>query len=530
MRLTSLLEDMMPKLPRAIVEGFPPDEYLLDNPLVGFLRTPKKVKVISGDAAFPADYRYAAVRQWLIEFLTPDTFLLCLNSISSVHTSVLEFIREETPFWRAICAVVGTGIVKLIAPHIKDTESVEFLTTLTGVVAGLNRALRYFPSAARQVAVSEVIRPFLRLLTARSDLKSAAVFSDLVQAMLTSRDFRRVSWLADFGKELLAAPGSLKKGLAIVSACLRESHFRFHGDLLAIVKEHVLPRVRPLSAITIPELDELASILRSQLGLGLGRDVEIATPRILFEDIFDAELGKSDDRLAMLLAGCRRFVGPDHILPLISDRIVKIFLLRNSVSQAAEAHIETYIRWVGRLNWYLLPDKLGEVFGALQILFPTTSVAVKSLVVEFVHTIAFTGMLRIPAKIHRQIFDEFIPLFVGSEIETVREGGIGLGRMLIPLAFGSFEEFWAEEVVNQTKTGRLSAANGIALLGATFVLDRIPKWLPELLELLEGQHKKERNLAKRIEEEFARFWEMIGPREFPEIEDYRFAFSPRYYS
>jgi hypothetical protein len=87
--------------------------------------------------------------------------------------------------------------------------------------------------------------------------------------------------------------------------------------------------------------------------------------------------------------------------------------------------------------------------------------------------------------------------------------------MLISLVVGSFDGFWSGEVAN--KTGRLAAANGIVLLGTTFVLDHFRKWLPALL-------------AKRVEPEFGRFWSMVGPREFSEIEDYKFTFGPSHSS
>jgi hypothetical protein len=61
-------------------------------------------------------------------------------------------------------------------------------------------------------------------------------------------------------------------------------------------------------------------------------------------------------------------------------------------------------------------------------------------------------------------------------------------------------------------------------------LDRIPEWLRGLLELLEGQHKKERDFAARIESAFASVWAMIGWREFPDIKASRLAFGARYCS
>jgi hypothetical protein len=134
---------------------------------------------------------------------------------------------------------------------------------------------------------------------------------------------------------------------------------------LGIVREQILQRARPLSGSTLLELAALSGLIQSLTCFGLCRDTEMAAPRILFEDVFDAELAKFDDRLAMLLSACTPVVGHDRILPPIADRIVKIFLLRHAAFPAAEADIESFIRWMGRVNWYGLPDKLGEVFRAL---------------------------------------------------------------------------------------------------------------------------------------------------------------------
>jgi hypothetical protein len=526
--LLCLLKEMMPTLPRTIVEGFPPDQYLFDNAAIGFLRTPKLVKVIAGDAVFPPDYPHAAARDWLIEFLTPDAFLLCLESNSLLHAADLAFIAAEAGFWRRLCAVVGPGISKLIAPHIHETESNEFMTTLTAVVGGLHSALRHFPVDARQPAVSAVILPFLRLLAAKPDPTTTQVFSSLVEYLLADLDFRRVAWMADFAVELLADPARLTHGLTILAQLYRQSHFSFHDRLLPILREHVMPRVTPLSAISIPALRAFATVCSGQIHLGLGRGVELATLRIVFGNVFDRELGRSDDRFAMLLDWLEPPVGHEAILPLIAERIVQIFRLRDAVSSPAETPIEAYIQWIAGLNWYLVPDKLDAVLTALRTLFPGASQAVRPLIVEFLHRVAFGGILRLPAAVHRRIFDECIPMFVASEVREVRDGAIGIARMMIPIAFASPEAFWREAV--EKNTGKLAAANGIALLGATFVLQRIPIWLPELLELLEQLHKKEPVFAKRIEEEFAGFWAMVGAQEFPEIEDYRFAFSASYCS
>jgi hypothetical protein len=43
-------------------------------------------------------------------------------------------------------------------------------------------------------------------------------------------------------------------------------------------------------------------------------------------------------------------------------------------------------------------------------------------------------------------------------------------------------------------------------------------------------HEEEPVFAKRIEDEFAAFWARVGPQEFPEIEDYPFAFAASYCS
>jgi hypothetical protein len=48
--------------------------------------------------------------------------------------------------------------------------------------------------------------------------------------------------------------------------------------------------------------------------------------------------------------------------------------------------------------------------------------------------------------VHRRIFDDCIPLFVTSEMREVRDGAIGLARILIPIAFASAEAFWREAV------------------------------------------------------------------------------------
>jgi hypothetical protein len=69
-------------------------------------------------------------------------------------------------------------------------------------------------------------------------------------------------------------------------------------------------------------------------------------------------------------------------------------------------------------------------------------------------------MPRLPAVTHRRLFDEYIPLFVASEMREIRDGGIGLARMFIPITFVSAETFWREAV--DKNTGKL--ANGIALL------------------------------------------------------------------
>jgi hypothetical protein len=430
-------------------------------------------------------------------------------------------------FFERVLTVTGPAVVPAVAAAALAGETEEFLTVALAAAAGVARAAILWGREGYDLAVGALVLPIAHKLVKKPDGEVADTFHDFVAVCAGDNDFRRLQWLVDLTVELLGDPAQLRKGIIAAGQLYDQSHPRFHPQIEAIFADHVLGGLSPLSALSIPVLQEVAKSLSGALVKGLGRGFEIAGPRLLFERVFDAELGKSDEHLAILLRAVPLGIamGHERFLPLVADRIAQIFSLHTTVVRYEDVIVQ-FLRALPKLHWWLVPEKFDKVLTDLAGLFPTTTWPVQRLILGFVHRVSFAGMFRISPAVFRKIFDTFVPIFAANGRSEIREGGVAFARMLILLAFKSFEEFWKDGV--ESKSGKVAVANGVALLGAVSVINGVPQWLPQLLELLVTLHKKELLYAKIIEAEFADFWTRVGPQEIEEIDDFRFAFGASY--
>jgi hypothetical protein len=138
-------------------------------------------------------------------------------------------------------------------------------------------------------------------------------------------------------------------------------------------------------------------------------------------------------------------------------------------------------------------------------------------------------MFVLESRLFRKIFDGLLVLFLQNERGELRADAVKLVRMLIPIIWDDFGDFFKEAVDQETRP-LVAAANAAALIGAVIIINQAPSWLQALLEFLKSAHTKTRAYSSMISQETAQFWKKIGSRSIPEIDDFRIAFSGGYFT
>jgi hypothetical protein len=254
-------------------------------------------------------------------------------------------------------------------------------------------------------------------------------------------------------------------------------------------------------------------------------------PRLLFERIFDAEYGKANDKLAVLLAAAKihKAEGKHRYIEFVADRITKIVLLRNDVTISGISPIEKFIQKLGYLPWHLDIPRLHAVLAELLRIYPGLQWFVQEQVLHFVHALCYANIMVLPKPVVRTIFDKVLGACPQNDKPELRDLAIKVIRMLTHVIWIDLGDFY-REAVDGEKNGVVAAANGVALLGAVSIINGCPEWLPELFRLLEGAHGRVPKYTKAIEAQFGDFWKVIGARQFESIEEFRYSMSGCYFS
>jgi hypothetical protein len=254
-------------------------------------------------------------------------------------------------------------------------------------------------------------------------------------------------------------------------------------------------------------------------------------PRLLFERIFDAEYGKANDKLAVLLAATKihKADGRHRYIEFVTDRIAKIALLRDAVTVNGIQPIEKFIQKLGYLPWYLDIPRLQTVLAELLRIYSGLQWFVQEQILHFVHRLCYANMMVLPKPVARTIFDKVLGAYCQNDRPELRDQAVRVVRMLIPVIWTDLGDFYLE-AVDREKNQVVAAAHGVALLGAVSIINSCPEWLPELLRLLEVAHRRVPKYTKAVEAQFGDFWKVIGAREFEAIEEFRYSISGSYFS
>jgi hypothetical protein len=161
-------------------------------------------------------------------------------------------------------------------------------------------------------------------------------------------------------------------------------------------------------------------------------------------------------------------------------------------------------------------------------LFTIAQWSVQEMILNFVHSVCFAQIFVLEKRIVRKIFDELLTQFMEHERSELREGTVRFVRMLLPIMWDDFGEFFRKEVEGETRP-HVAVANAVALVGAVIIVTKPPTWMSQLLDFLTISHRKVRRYTALIGQEYAEFWKRIGSREIPEIDEFRLVFGGGYF-
>jgi hypothetical protein len=486
-----------------------------------------RVKVRAGPGEFSSEYE--DIRSWFRkEFDVNAVFEWLRNSRESVKNPDSVMVT----FWVNVSRIFRVHIVQLVKPivgkWIEEPLDEELETVIFELVVGLHIGLRSWPNEEQRIAVDEIIKPvFEKTLWRSSEISSALVFG--LTSMTGDCDARRNLWLLDIAGSLVESQDEalLRKGLFLICILAVEWHPQYHPLVCKFIEERVLPRVNPLSEISVSNIQSLAHLIAEPLVKGVSRLWSFDFVKCA-ATIFDLERERAPDHVAVFLGALKveERRGRFRFAEWMADRIKSIFSLRNDVTRIGLPAIKEFYTRLGLLDW---GDKLDTVITALSELYPVSQWFVQREIICFMYAFCFSHIFSVPKTVHKRIFEKVIPLFVSNDNSDLRKIVINNIRLLIPIVSESREEFWLTAVEKESRLN-LAAANGLALLGSHSVLNGCPPWLVQLFQHLESAHKRVPPYAKAIEAAFGDFWKKVGPEEMREIEDFRYVFSGEYYS
>jgi hypothetical protein len=518
---------LRPKVPRTVVEGFPGEEYFIDNAAIGFWAEPRGTRVASG----PAIEQPSEVRDWFVKTFTAEAAgeLIGMFVLQREPNTGLDI--RVVSLWTYLSWAIGPGLIDAVVPHLGcDDADLPSSVVRLEIAVGVSRGLRRWPTPAAEDAIERVVAPIVLRFATRDKAEIGEVMSNCFHMIVGDADFRRSKWLFDRIEGWLDGE-TLRIALHVLSVFSSQTHLSTQPILTKFVTEKLIPKLPPLADLPQPVIGELAELFCGVMDKGLSPNPrsDFGMFAVLFEDIIDKQ-NPTDNLVSFLrsLSFSRGHAG-ERLIPFIAARITRLFTLRTDISlQMVQTHV-SFTRRLGFLPWHTHSDLLEAVLDDLIRLYQTSQWFVQEQMLHFVHGICFSQMFVVERRILRKIFDDFLILFLQNERGELRSDAVKVVRMLIPTVWDDFGDFFNEAVDKESRMV-IAAANAVALVGAVIVVNRPPSWLASLLDFLTTAYRKVRIYTEMINTETAQFWKKIGSREIPEIEEFRVSFSSDYFA
>ncbi len=370
---------------------------------------------------------------------------------------------------------------------------------------------------------------FMRQLIRRKDPENREFVAVFLGYILFREDYRRHIWVLDVIRECMSSNDDVLIGNAATTFGLYQvhAHLRANAMLTEFARTEIIPRILPMSSFSEATIKALAIGLTSIMYVSRSPLPKYSYDliRIIFEDVIDKCLDGPNDSISIFLGNIMipEIKGGEFIVPYVADRIVKFFGLRNVATTDVIPTIEDFLCELGRLPWASCETKLIDTLRALSSTYSSSAWFVRINVIHFIHMLCFCNFWCLSEQTQSVLLKDIIPLFIKDEKDELRREGIIVTRMLIPLSFDNFGEFYSREVL-EASNNNIGCANGLSLLGLVEVFPECPVWLADLLEYLERSHQREPKYRDLIASEFASFWNSAGSREVPEIENHRLSF------
>jgi hypothetical protein len=434
-----------------------------------------------------------------------------------------------------LCWAIGPPLLDAVEPHVSIDDSEHGVADVClEIAAGVSRGAHRWPEDAQRTAVSRVIAPIIVRFALRNKAEIGTVLTLSIHVIIGDADHRRNRWLLEYIREWLSCGGdALRTSLQFLGVFAGEAHASFWPTLTNVVVQDVLPRMLPLEQQPLPVVDLLAHVFAEAIESGFSQNPrnDFAILRVLFEQIFDVEVDRSSEHLVAFMDALALANGHagQRIVPFVADKIMQIFALRNNISTPFQPFHISLTRELGFLPWHTHIALLGRVLDDLVKLYASAQWFLREQILHFVHVLCFAQIFVIGRAVYRRIFNTLLVLFLQDERAELRADAVRAVRMLIPIVWDDFGDFF-KEAVDKEKNQVVAAANGVALLGAVIVVNTAPSWLPALFDFLIAAHRGVREYSDVISQECLQFWKRIGSRSVRGIDEFRIAFSGGYFA
>lgn len=565
----------------------------IDKMTTGFHCKPHHYVFYTGPSVFdPNDSKFAEIRKFLTEevFVNEKIFTSLFESFALLHPKEDSptFNTHIYGLWKGIGQIIKTPIVKytkslilrlLDARYISLTSPV-LLTAICELIAGISRATKHWNQEEKKIAIDELLIPSCTpLIHTKGNDQSTMSVQVMASTIVGDWDFRRVQWLYELVKNQLSEIQCnkdqmnevvLRSVMNFANIIYMQANEFFNEEFIHIMKEIIIPLFADMKKFKLDDLSYFANFLVCRLSLtrqyhpndekcqenyygspSFKSSKEMAA--LTFIDVFDKHKENMPELVALFLSEI--FSGKMHdfsfFLPFVVERFKDICNIDSKLINITSGKFLHYGKNImcklGILQWENYGESIFEVLFEnvikKQIMDIKESLPWNSRLnlVGFLHALTFSHFFLFTKKEFMLLIDEVLPSFLSDSNQEVRKAALSLLKMLVCIAYSDDHELCSEkvkelfELANKDKN-KINKNLFVAVSFASALLANVsvwfkdcPLWLPDIFNELERNYSQG-NCKEEIKSTTTEFFTRHEGSDIPEIEDYKYSFTDRYFT
>lgn len=552
----------------------------VDKTSTGFHCNPSYYILYDGPSVFTEENEnnYGEIRKvFLSTFSDNKIFESIFNGfVNSLNDEKVASINyTQFFFWKGLCQTIRSQIITISKPLIEsiinssDSSPSQIVTVCT-FLAAVQRGLKHWPTSNKKKAIEELLIPITtELIKNKINDNTSKAIAKMAGMFTKQADYRRSHWVIDVCLNLIkeiqqkkSHATLYKNPLTVLRQYLSSCGFSKLDELYDIMKNDIIPLFDNITEFPLDNLSIIAQMFGNVLSYlpyiaksdRAAKSIESAHKlfELFFVEIFDKYKETAPECAFMMLNELVSF-STHHLSPVLSffiDRFKDICLLDSRLSNMTNTKYLHYgkniLMAIANSRWTEYKDNLTEVL--LNGIF-------KNQIMPILNSLIWNARLHLVGFLHLFVFEHFdllskdqfsillndiITVFLIDPSHEVSENAENVVPFLVAGNYYDNQSGCAEyiiELFEKARKDRKNQKNSIlpitmacTLLSSTSLFFvPIPEWLPTIFSYLESAFSAGIS-KKEILAVVNRFWALHERFEFPEIDEFRYAFSHNYYS